>query len=159
MEDLRDIAVAKKEFHVRQRLLHTPRFNTPSNKAQFIVHNIPQANTTQHYPLLLASVRSEGQFNSIIYEETDSYRHNAHRQTVFLSKVDMQDTGINNGDKVDVVSAHGCMKHVTVVSFELPKGNVMAYYPEANVLAGHELDQRSQTPSFKSIPVRIEKIT
>jgi len=32
----------------------------------------------------------------------------------------------------------------------------MAYYPEANVLIGVERDDRSKTPAFKSVGVRVE---
>jgi anaerobic selenocysteine-containing dehydrogenase len=156
MEELKDIGVAKKEFHVRHRVMHKPSFNTATAKARFIVHPIPQVNSrSEHYPFLLASVRSEGQFNSIIYEETDSYRFNAGRHTVFLSDEDMQDLGVSHGDAVDVVSQQGVMKQARVQRFDLPKGNVMAYYPEANVLAEHNLDPRSLTPNFKSIAVNI----
>lgn len=156
MESLKDISVAKKEFHVQHRLMHTPSFHTANQKAHFVTHAIPLVNSnTQVYPFLLASVRSEGQFNSIIYEETDSYRFNAGRNTVFLSHEDMQVLGVTNGDVVNVVSAQGAMNGVTVQRFDLPKGSVMAYYPEANVLAEHKLDPRSLTPNFKSIAVKI----
>lgn len=156
MEGLKDIGVAKEEFHVRNRIMHTPRFATKNKKARFVIHPIPNVNLQKEdYPFLLASVRSEGQFNSIIYEETDSYRFNAGRHSVFLADEDMQDLGVRNGDVVDVVSSQGKMKNVTVQRFDLPKGNVMAYYPEANVLTEHSLDPRSLTPNFKSIPVNI----
>jgi molybdopterin-dependent oxidoreductase alpha subunit len=156
MEALASIDVAKKEFHVRHRVMHTPTFQTPSKKARFIVHDIPQVNRqSSSYPFLLASVRSEGQFNSMIYEEIDSYRYNAGRQSVFLCTDDMQRLGVSHGDRVDVVSAQGRMNNVTVVNFDLPAGSVMAYYPEANVLAEHALDPRSLTPNFKSIAVNI----
>jgi molybdopterin-dependent oxidoreductase alpha subunit len=156
MEALKDIGVAKQEFHVRNRVMHTPDFKTATKKAHFMTHPIPVANQqVDNYPFLLASVRSEGQFNSIIYEETDSYRFNAGRNSVFLSFTDMASLGVVNGDKVDVISAQGAMKDVIVQRFDLPQGNVMAYYPEANVLAEHQLDPRSLTPNFKSIAVNI----
>lgn len=159
MEDLKDIGVAKQEFHVRNRLMHTPEFKTPSQKSHFVVHPIPSANLqVADYPFLLASVRSEGQFNSIIYEETDSYRFNAGRNSIFLSDIDMKILNVINGDSVDVISAQGAMKNATVQRFDLPQGSVMAYYPEANVLAEHTLDPRSLTPNFKSIPVKINKV-
>jgi len=166
MEDLEDISVAKKEFHVRQRIMHTPVFKTPNQKAAFVVHNIParqrvttaDEDNTQDYPLLLASVRSEGQFNSIIYEETDSYRFKAPRDAVFLSLIDMQTLGVTTGDRVDVTSPTGTMVNAVVQQFDLPQGSIMAYYPEANVLAEHHLDPRSLTPNFKSIAVRVVKV-
>lgn len=155
LEQLADIGVAKREFHIRGRVLHTPEFKTASQKAHFIVRPLP-AMRSDEYPYLLASVRSEGQFNSIIYEERDSYRFNAPRDAILMGLEDMVALGVSAGDRVDVVSATGTMHDAEVVAFDLPPGNVMAYYPEANVLTSRDRDGRSQTPRFKSVPVRIE---
>jgi hypothetical protein len=48
------------------------------------------------------------------------------------------------------------MEAVRVYPFDLPAGNAMAYFPEANVLIGRESDPRSRTPAFKSVAVAIE---
>ncbi|WP_320818841.1 molybdopterin dinucleotide binding domain-containing protein [Thalassolituus sp.] len=101
------------------------------------------------------SVRSEGQFNSIIYEETDSYRGVDNRWTVLLNPDDMKAMALSAGDKVDVVSAHCVMKSVHAQPFDIPQGNVMAYYPEADVLIGLDRDKRSHTPAFKSVAVQL----
>jgi len=157
MAQLKDIAIAKKEFHIQGRIKHTPEFKTASGKAKFIVHNAPTANTkSDDYPFLLASIRSEGQFNSIIYEENDTYRYNAPRNAVLMSPEDIEQFGFENGQRVDLISPFGTMKNAKVTAFELPRGNVMAYYPEANSLTGDELDPRSLTPNFKSIPVKVQ---
>ncbi|CAN0398858.1 unnamed protein product, partial [Phaeothamnion confervicola] len=66
MEDLADIDVAKREFHIRNRLMHEPVFRTTTGKAGFTVRAIPHAQPTA---FTLTTVRSEGQFNSIVYEE------------------------------------------------------------------------------------------
>ena len=156
MEELRDIGIAKKEFHVKNRLIHTPHFNTPTGKATFKVHALPPSPTTKEYPFLLASVRSEGQFNSIIYEEVDSYRYNAGRDSVLVCPEDMARLSIKNGDKVTLKSASGIMRNLVVQAFDIPPGNILAYYPEANALIGHAIDPQSLTPAFKSVPVAIE---
>ena len=104
------------------------------------------------------SVRSEGQFNSIIYEQSDSYRNVDERWSVMMNKDDMADLDVSKKDRVDIVSDHGEMKNVLVYPYDLPPGNVMAYYPEANALIGLSRDPRSQTPAFKSVSVSIEKI-
>ena len=80
MEALASIDVAKREFHVRGRLLHTPQFNTEDGKAHFVVRQAAAARDPQ--TLLLTTVRSEGHFNTIIYERTDSYRGKASRMAV-----------------------------------------------------------------------------
>jgi molybdopterin-dependent oxidoreductase alpha subunit len=158
MEELRDIGVAKKEFHVRGRLLHSPEFRRDSGKAHFRVQALPDSNPQgESFPFLLASIRSEGQFNSIIYEETDSYRYNADRWSVLVSPDDLQRLGLLAGERVDIHSADGEMRGLKIQPFDLPPGNLMAYYPEANVLTDRSRDPRSQTPRFKSIPVALTR--
>ncbi|WP_317932918.1 FdhF/YdeP family oxidoreductase [Halioxenophilus sp. WMMB6] len=158
MAPLADIAVARKEFHVQNRLLHTPQFHTADGRARFVAHQWQAHRQADHdYPYQLMSVRSEGQYNSIIYEEKDSYRGTQHRWVVLMAPEDLTRLGINGGDRVDLCSRHGEMLALEAVPFNLPPGNLMAYYPEANVLIGREQDPRSKTPAFKSVPVAVAK--
>jgi molybdopterin-dependent oxidoreductase alpha subunit len=153
MEPFADIDVAKREFHIANRLLHTPVFHTDDGKAHFVTRPTPIAHTS---PLMLTTVRSEGQFNTIIYERTDSYRGGADRWTVMLSEADIAEHGLLDGGTANLCSADGRMEGVTIKAFDLAKGSVMAYYPEANVLTGKAVDPRSKTPSFKATPVWFE---
>ncbi len=154
MDKLASIGVAKTEFHIAGRILHEPSFNTPTGKASFQVRDLPKPAET---PFMLTTMRSEGQFNSIIYEESDSYRGTKTRWSVLVSKDDLAELGLAPGDKANLISDHGRMDAVTVYPFDLPRGNLMAYYPEANALTGTEVDPRSKTPAFKSTPVRLER--
>ncbi len=156
MEALADIDVAKREFVVRGRIKHTPEFNTQGGKAQFVV---PKTNMDgkQATGFKLMTIRSEGQFNSIIYEEKDSYRDVSHRWTVLLNHQDAKDMGVGTGDKVDLRSEFGEMAAVEVKIFDLPRGCAAAYYPEANILSSRWTDPRSHTPEFKSINVSISR--
>lgn len=157
MAALADIDIARKEFHIANRLLHKPRFNTPTQKASFIRHYWdPNALKNKQFPFRLMSVRSEGQFNSIIYEESDSYRGMDKRWVVMLNPADLANADLKAGDFVHVHSAYGSMRDVECHPFDLPRGSVMAYYPEANVLIGREQDPRSKTPAFKSVAVAVE---
>jgi len=156
LEQLADIDVAKKEFHIKGRLMHTPEFGTVDGKGHFRITKIPQQN--EGVKLNLATVRSEGQFNTIIYEERDSYRNGAGRDAVFLNREDIASFGVEEGQSIVIASENGRMT-VKVMAFDLPRGSAMAYYPEANVLAGLAVDPRSKTPAFKSIPVWIEAIS
>jgi anaerobic selenocysteine-containing dehydrogenase len=133
-------------------VLHAPEFGTKDGKAHFVVTPLPQP---EEGKLLLATVRSEGQFNTIIYEDNDSYRGGAGRDAVFLNSADMAAFGVSAGQAVTLASDVGRMRAV-VREFDLPRGSAMAYYPEANVLVGTALDPRSKTPAFKSVPVWIE---
>ena len=155
MQELKDIDIAKKEFHVAQRLMHEPRFNTETGKARFSVQPLP-SHANGEYEFRLTTVRSEGQFNSIIYEESDSYRRTDTRWAVMLSGDDIAALGLRKGGRATLTSRHGTMEGVKVFEHALPSGNAMAYYPEANCLTGTAVDPRSMTPAFKHTAVRIE---
>ena len=159
MEALADIDVAKREFHIRNRVLHEPDFGRPGGKASFVVVPPPQPADAPEgkAALTLATIRSEGQFNTIVYEDTDSYRNKAPRWSVLLNAADMAAFGIAEGDLIDIASASGRMAGLTALPFDIPRGSALAYYPEANVLVGTAIDPRSKTPAFKSVPVWIER--
>ena len=156
MEELADIGVAKREFHIAERLIHAPRFKTPSGKAEFALCHLPD-HKVEAGQFVLSTIRSEGQFNSIIYEETDSYRGTHSRWSVLMNPHDIKAMGVSAGDRVDITSETGAMNGVIVHAFDVPQGDVLAYYPEANALTGTEVDPRSLTPSFKRTAVRIDK--
>jgi len=154
MEELADIDVAKREFHIRGRILHTPQFKTKDGKAHFMIHAAPPASRSA---LVLTTVRSEGQFNTIIYEHHDAYRGISDRWTIMLHADDLAAHGLNDGDRATLHSEFGKMENVTVRAFDIARGSVMAYFPEANVLTGTAVDPRSRTPAFKSTPVRLQR--
>jgi len=156
MEQLQDIDVARREFHIKGRLMHEPEFRMPNGRARFVVTDIPVADSSGEYPFRLATVRSEGQFNTIIYEEQDSYRGTTNRWSVLMNRDDMEKLGVADGDAVDLRSSRGSMEGLEARAFGVPAGNALAYFPEANVLIGHDSDPRSKTPAFKSVAVSIE---
>jgi len=155
MQTLETIDQDKQEFTINNRLLHTPLFFTKTGKANFITHRLINKKITDEYPFTLASIRSEGQFNSIIYEEKDSYRSTDTRWSVLMNKEDVLELKLQSGNKITLQSAYGEMKDLTIFYFDVPRGNLLAYYPEANCLIGTERDPRSQTPAFKSVAVKL----
>ena len=155
MEALADIDVAKREFHISGRLLHSPEFGFADKRANFLVPGACPVVQSAARPFTLMSIRSEGQFNSIVYEQVDSYRGVSDRWLVFMNELDMAELGVAPDMLVDLISDQGAMRGLKAVPFDLPKGNAAAYYPEANVLTSTASDPRSHTPAFKSIPVTI----
>ena len=158
MEELADIDVAKREFYVSGRLKHQPEFNTPDGRARFVIPISAGTVGESMRPYTMMTIRSEGQFNSIIYEESDSYRGVSNRWTVLLNQQDALELGVSEGATVDICSDYGEMRGVEVKLFNLPKGCVAAYYPEANVLSSRRTDPRSHTPQFKSIAVSLSSV-
>lgn len=157
LERLQNIGITQREFTASGRILHTPDFPTFSGRASFRAPDLPSSLTSQRYPWLLASIRSEGQFNSIIYEEKDSYRGTTTRQCLLMNPDDMRMLGLQEGDFVDVSSAQGTLAALRVTGFAVSPGCVLAYYPEANCLTSTDHDPRSKTPAFKSVAVTIAR--
>ena len=155
LEDLADIDVARREFHIRGRVLHAPEFATPDGRAHFVVPDAEGSQVEATHPFTLVTLRSEGQFNSIVYEQRDSYREAEDRWTLFVNVDDARDLGVAEGARVDLVSDTGRMEGLRLRVFDLPRGTVAAYYPEANVLTTRRSDPRSHTPAFKSVPVSL----
>jgi molybdopterin-dependent oxidoreductase alpha subunit len=148
-----------KEFHIKDRIMHQPVFKTATKKASFITTKAPALATSGTYPFVMTTVRSEGQFNSIVYEEEDLYRSVNNRWSVLMNSSDIAALGLVAGDLVSLSSAQGQMKQVEVFDFDIPVGNCLTYYPEANVLTSQAVDPRSKTPSFKATAIKISTET
>jgi len=159
LEPIATLDAEKQEFHVQNRLMHTPTFKTANARAQFKVLPIPKRNSSVDYPFSLATLRSEGQFNSIVYERKDSYRQTDDRWCVMMNEADIKKLGLHVGGRAHVMSAAGEMRDVLVYAFDVPTGNLLAYYPEANWLIGNDIDPRSKTPSFKNVSVSVKAVS
>ncbi len=151
---IQSIDQSKQEFHIDGRTLHQPLFSTPSGKAQLKYHPAPIHYSQQ---LLLTTVRSEGQFNSIIFHEHDTYRGQSRRDVVMINPDDMEQLGLVEDQRVDLISITGRLSNLLVKPFNIHPGNIMTYYPEANVLTNITVDDHSKTPAFKSLAITIEK--
>ncbi len=145
------------EFHVGGRVLHEPRFPTASGKAKFHAHAIPLLRGDGR-ELRLMTVRSEGQFNTVVYEEEDVYRGQERRDVILMNRADIERLGLKADQRVTVRSAAGEMRGVLVRPFDVRAGNAVMYFPEANVLVPATADPASRTPPFKSVLVTLEPV-
>lgn len=153
-EEISNIKETKKEFHISGRVFHKPQFATPDGKANFRICPIPLLRGDDG-EFRMMTIRSEGQFNSIIYEEADLYRKQTSRWIVLMNKDDIKNMGLVENDLVTLESSVGKMENVKVRRFDIPSGNVMTYYPESNVLVPTTTDPRSFTPAYKLVWVKI----
>ncbi len=152
-EPLSTIGDTKKEFTISGRVYHTPQFNTKSGKA--IMHPTPLPKPISD-GLILMTLRSEGQFNTVVYDEYDFYRGIPHRYCILVSKEDAEKLNVKDGQRVKVRGEAGSMENIEVVVGAIRPGAVAMFYPESNVLIKANVDARSKTPAFKSAPVWIE---
>ena len=156
-EELKNIDTTRKEFHINGRILHDPKFPNPGDKACFKVCPIPAVRKSSHNRFILMTVRSEGQFNTVVYETEDRYRGISGRNVVMMNKIDMEALSLQEGSRITVKNETGKMNGQKVVAYPIKEGNIMMYYPESNVLVPRSFDPQSRTPSFKSIEVTLEK--
>ena len=156
-EQLKDIDQTGKEFHINQRVLHTPQFSLPDGKASFKVCPIPAVRGNKRNSFILMTIRSEGQFNTVVYEPEDRYRKVTSRNVVLMNEEDIKMIGLKQGDSVRVKNDTGIITGQKVQAFPIKPGNIMMYYPESNILVPRQFDPESKTPSFKSIEVFLEK--
>jgi anaerobic selenocysteine-containing dehydrogenase len=107
--------------------------------------------------LRLMTVRSEGQFNTVVYEDEDIYRGQTRRDVILLHPRDIARLNLKAEQRVTVRSEIGALDNILVRGFERIKpGNALMYYPEANVLVPRRADPKSKTPAFKGVVVTIE---
>jgi len=147
------------------------RWDTPDGRARFIAHKgvMEDPRLDRADALVLATIRSHDQYNTTIYALNDRYRGiTGRRDVVFVNEHDLEARGLKHGDLVDLeaigdaVSVRGSRRlcGLTAVAYELPRGSIAAYYPEANgLVALRDNDPRSGTPSFKSVPVLLSLST
>jgi molybdopterin-dependent oxidoreductase alpha subunit len=154
-EPIAAIDRTREEFHVGGRLLRAPRFPTPSGKAAFVPHAVAEL-PGDDTRLRLMTVRSEGQFNTVVYEDEDIYRGQERRDVILMNPVDISRLGLEPEQRVTVRSDTGRMPGILVRPFDIRAGNALMYFPEANVLVPRAADARSKTPAFKSVLVAVE---
>ena len=154
-EQLATIDQTKQEFQIPGRTFHKPGFPTPSGKAKIHCHQLPELRGSGDQ-LRLMTVRSEGQFNTVVYEEYDLYRNQTRRDVILLHPDDVERLGLKEDQPVTITSEVGEMKNILVRPFpEIRAGNALMYYPEANVLVPRTADPYSKTPAFKNVLITI----
>ncbi len=140
-------------------------WNTKSGKAEFIaaagLEEDPRCDEAG--ALILATIRSHDQYNTTLYTLDDRYRGiTGRRDILFMHEADLLARGLQHGDVVDVATicsdgeAARTMLGLTAVAYEIARGSVATYFPEANnLIAIDQYDRRSGTPSYKSVPVTV----
>jgi molybdopterin-dependent oxidoreductase alpha subunit len=148
---------------------------TPTKKANFVAHAVPR-DTPSHRArarfagkgdtvvFTLLTTRSHDQYNTTIYGHDDRYRGVfGQRRVVFIHEADIRALGLKDGDWVDIQTVwddagDGAQvrraDRFKLVAYDIPRGNLAAYYPETNPLV--PLDSvalNAGTPASKSIPV------
>ncbi|MEM1068488.1 MAG: FdhF/YdeP family oxidoreductase [Planctomycetota bacterium] len=145
-----------KEFQIDGRTFHQPKFSTEDGRGVLHVHELPSLKAIAENQLRLMTVRSEGQFNTVVYEEHDLYRNQDRRDIILMHPKDLQRLGLQHDQRVTVCNEVGRLDGILARGFDsIRPGNALMYYPEANELVSRHVDPQSRTPAFKGVIVEI----
>ncbi|MGY3446178.1 MULTISPECIES: FdhF/YdeP family oxidoreductase [unclassified Bradyrhizobium] len=141
------------------------KWTTPSGKAEFLIFKGLEEDPvlTDKTVLKLATIRSHDQYNTTIYGLNDRYRGVfGRRDVLFSNAADLAERGLAHGDLVEIETAlpSGEPRRLTLtaIAYDIARGSVAAYYPEANGLVPLDYqDKESGTPSYKSVPVHVRR--
>ena len=135
-------------------------FPTKTGLANFISNDLV-AISPKHGEFLMMTIRSHDQYNTTVYTDNDRYRGiYSGRRVVLMNKSDMEENSWEEFDEVSITSEFD-QKVVKsdrwrVVEYDIPRGNVATYFPEANVLVPlNSVADKSNTPTSKSVIVNI----
>ena len=135
-------------------------FPTKTGLANFISNDLVSISPDDG-EFLMMTIRSHDQYNTTVYTDNDRYRGiYSGRRVVLMNKSDMEENSWEEFDEVSITSEFD-QKVVTsdrwrVVEYDIPKGNVATYFPEANVLIPLDsVADKSNTPTSKSVIVNI----
>lgn len=144
------------------------KWATPSKKASFFTHpvrrdtptHLARARLPDKVVFTLLTTRSHDQYNTTIYGHDDRYRGVfGQRRVVFINAADIRELGMADGDWVDLLTVwdDGQQRRADrfkLVAYDIPRGNLAAYYPETNPLVPlSSVALNAGTPTSKSIPV------
>jgi molybdopterin-dependent oxidoreductase alpha subunit len=143
------------------------KFNTTTGKANFSHALLPETLfpvTAPRAPFTLQTLRSHDQYNTTIYGLDDRYRGvYGQREVLFIHPQDLADLGLQDGELVDIETLwnDGIERKISgfkLVSYNIPRGNLAAYYPETNPLVPlSSYGDGTHTPTSKSVPVVIRR--
>jgi molybdopterin-dependent oxidoreductase alpha subunit len=153
---INNLGESKEEFHVPGRAVENYLFPTATGKAKFHAIPLPEPPALEDKQLRLMTIRSEGQFNAVVYDEEDIYRRQERRDVILMNPGDIARFGFEPNQRVKISSQAGEMRYILVREFEIRPGNAAMYFPEANVLVPHSVDPLSKTPGFKHVVITLE---
>jgi molybdopterin-dependent oxidoreductase alpha subunit len=139
------------------------RFTTADKKAHFTVNQAPKW-TLKNGEYMMMTIRTHDQFNTTIYGLDDRYRgvYNE-RRVVLMNEKDMAAAGLTINDVVDLFSHFNGVtresKRYIVVPYDIPRGDVATYFPEANALIPIDsFADKSLTPTSKSVVITMKRV-
>lgn len=153
---------AKAGFYLPNPPRDNLTFNTQTEKANFRFHNISRLSPEENEYVMM-TIRSHDQYNTTVYSGEDRYRGiKSGRRIVMMNPIDIKESNLSAGDLVNLTSVFQDELRPSpnwyLVEYDIPRGNVATYFPEANELIPlNSTASGSNTPTSKSVIVRVRK--
>lgn len=130
------------------RLCAEGRFNTPDQKAHFVIPRWPER--TLPPGSFYLTTRRGSQFNSMVWDDRDRLT-GAARDDVLMAPEDARRLGVRTGDPVLLRSEAGELRGRVRIA-DIGPGNLAAHWPEANALIriGH-YDPSCGEPDYNAV--------
>ncbi|MBC8120925.1 MAG: FdhF/YdeP family oxidoreductase [Gemmatimonadaceae bacterium] len=165
-EKMATIDQTGEEFTIEGRIFHEPVFPTPTGRASMFVTPLADldkptirdfgiSDIQQGIVLILSTVRSYSQHNTVVYKPGDKYRGIPHRHCILINAEDATTAGFHEHDRVSVVGGAGQMTQIEIIFGPIKQGAALMFYPEVNRIIRPRVDPRSGTPAFKHVPILV----
>ncbi|EPJ43650.1 MAG: oxidoreductase alpha (molybdopterin) subunit [Osedax symbiont Rs2] len=143
---------------IAQQIAETKRMH----RTQLDQHVVSEQGVDEIFTL--QTLRSHDQYNTTIYGFNDRYRGvKGLRKVLFMHWQDMQNLDLDTDSELSITShwLDGSERSVSgfkAVAYDIPRGNMAAYYPETNPLVPlASYGDRSFTPTSKAIAISVKK--
>lgn len=139
------------------------QFTTADGMAHF-TKNEPLDPRLPDGQFLMMTIRTHDQFNTTIYGLNDRYRGIlGERRVVLMNAQDIENQRFKSGSVVNLRSHHNGQERLAerfiLVEFDIPRGCVATYFPEANALVPlDKIARGSKTPASKSVVVTVHPV-
>ncbi len=115
------------------------------------------------YPYTLFTARRMPHFNTgDLTRSSETLTRMFSSRAVWVNPKDAERVGLREGDRVRLASPEGALEGTVHIEPKIPEGVVATTFHFAdfpvNVLTPLDLDAETKIPSYKTVPVRIEKI-
>lgn len=135
-------------------------FHTSTGKAKLSVCGIPKHDLGPG-ELLMTTVRSHDQFNTVVYGLDDRYRGVwGGRRVIFVNADDLREMGLADGQWVDITSHFEgetrTAARFRAIAYPIARRSAASYFPEANVLVSvRAVNAESNQPAHKCVRITL----
>jgi len=135
-------------------------FHTTTGKAKLSPCPIPKHDLAPG-ELLMTTVRSHDQFNTVVYGLDDRYRGVwGGRRVIFVNPDDLRELGLADGQMLDITShfegEQRTAHHFRAIAYPIARKSAASYFPETNVLvAVRSVDTQSNQPAHKCVRITL----